>query len=60
MEFSKKEAGADDDICAWIYLLDILQENEKIITYKSGNKLVGFCGYSKENSTINIEISPSK
>lgn len=38
MEFSKKEAGADDDICAWIYLLDILQENEKIITYKSGNK----------------------
>lgn len=42
MEFSKKEAGADDDICAWIYLLDILQENEKIITYKSGNKLVGF------------------
>ena len=50
MEFSKKEAGADDDICAWIYLLDILQENEKIITYKSGNKLVGFCGYSKENS----------
>lgn len=50
MEFSKKEAGADDDICAWIYLLDILQENEKIITYKSGNKLVGFCGYLKENS----------
>lgn len=46
----KKEAGADNDICAWIYLLDILQENEKIITYKSGNKLVGFCGYSKENS----------
>lgn len=46
----KQEAEADNDICAWIYLLDILQENEKIITYKSGNKLVGFCGYSKENS----------
>ena len=28
MEFSKKEAGADDDICAWIYLLDISQEND--------------------------------
>ena len=46
----KKEAGADNDICAWIYLLDVLQESEKIITYKSGNKLIGFCGYSKENS----------
>lgn len=50
MEFSKKEAGADDDICAWIYLLDILQESEKIIKYKEGNKLIGFCGYSKESS----------
>lgn len=46
----KKEAEADNDICAWIYLLDILQESEKIITYKLGNKLIGFCGYSKENS----------
>lgn len=47
----KKEAGADNDICAWIYLLDILQESEKIIKYKEGNKLIGFCGYSKENSS---------
>ena len=46
----KKEAEADNDICTWIYLLDILQESEKIITYKLGNKLIGFCGYSKENS----------
>ena len=27
----KKEAGADNDICAWIYLFDVLQESEKII-----------------------------
>ena len=40
----KQEAEADNDICAWIYLLDILQESEKIITYKLGNKLIGFCG----------------
>jgi len=46
----KQEAEADNDICACIYLLDILQESEKIITYKLGNKLIGFCGYSKENS----------
>ena len=46
----KKEAEANNDICAWIYLLDILQESEKIIKYKEGNKLIGFCGYSKESS----------
>lgn len=46
----KKEAKANNDICAWIYLLDILQESEKIIKYKEGNKLIGFCGYSKESS----------
>ena len=46
----KKEAEANNYICAWIYLLDILQESEKIIKYKEGNKLIGFCGYSKESS----------
>ena len=46
----KKESGADNDICAWIYLFDVLQESEKIIKYKDGNKLIGFCGYSKEYS----------
>lgn len=47
MEFRKKEAEADNDICAWIYLFDILEESETIIKYKDGNRLVGFCGYSK-------------
>ena len=46
----KKEAETDSDICAWIYLFGILQESEKIIKYKHGNKLIGFCGYSKESS----------
>ena len=46
----KKEAEANNDICAWIYLLGILQESEKIIKYKDGKKLIGFCGYSKESS----------
>lgn len=46
----KKEAEAEENICAWIYLMDILEESEQIITYKDGKKLVGFCGYSKESS----------
>ena len=47
----KREAEADNDICAWIYLFDVLEESETIIKYKDGNKLVGFCGYSKNSST---------
>lgn len=46
----KEESEAEGNICAWIYLIDVLEESEKIVTYKDGKKLVGFCGYSKENS----------
>lgn len=46
----KKEAQANTDICAWIYLMEVLEESEKIITYKENNKLIGFCGYSKIDS----------
>lgn len=46
----KKESGATGNICAWIYLFTILEESEKIVTYKDGRKLVGFCGYSRNNS----------
>lgn len=46
----KKESGASGNICAWIYLMEILSESEKIITYKEKNNLIGFCGYSKNNS----------
>ena len=46
----KKESGAEGNICAWIYLMEILEESEKIITYKENGKLVGFCGYAKWNS----------
>lgn len=49
-DLSKKEAGAEGNICAWIYLMDLLEESEQIVTYKSGNKLIGFCGYSKQSS----------
>ncbi len=46
----KKESGATNDICAWIYLIDILEESERIVKYKDKNKLIGFCGYSKDGS----------
>lgn len=46
----KKECGATGNICAWIYLFTVLEESEKIVTYKDGRKLVGFCGYSRNNS----------
>lgn len=46
----KKEAEADNDICTWIYLFVILEESETIIKYKEGNRIVGFCGYSKNYS----------
>lgn len=46
----KKESEAEGDICAWIYLMEILEESEKIITYKENGELIGFCGYAKWKS----------
>lgn len=50
----KRECGATGNICGWIYLFEILEESEKIVTYKEGKKLVGFAGYSKNNSRRNL------
>lgn len=50
----KKESGASGNICAWIYLMQILEETEKIVTHKEKDKLVGFCGYSKNSSNKHI------
>ena len=50
----KKESEAEGNICAWIYLMEILEESEKIITYKEDGELVGFCGYAKWNSKKNL------
>ena len=46
----KKECGATGNICAWIYLFTVLEESDRIVTYKEKRKLVGFSGYSKDNS----------
>lgn len=46
----KKESGATGNICAWIYLMEILSETEQFVIYKEKNKLIGFGGYSNTNS----------
>lgn len=46
----KKESGATNDICAWIYLMEILEETEQFVYYRENGKLLGFAGYSNKNS----------
>ncbi len=45
-----KESGAPKRLCAWIYLMEILEETEQFVYYKENGKLIGFAGYSKWNS----------
>ncbi len=46
----KKESGTTSDICAWIYLMDVLKETKQLVYYRKNGKLLGFGGYSKSNS----------
>lgn len=46
----KREAETISDICAWIYLMQILEETEQFIYYRKNGELLGFAGYSKINS----------
>lgn len=50
----KKESGASGNICAWIYLMGILEETEQFVYYRKNGKLIGFTGYSKSNSKRHI------
>ena len=50
----KREAETTSDICAWIYLMSILEETENIVYYKEQGKLIGFAGYSKYSSKKHI------
>lgn len=50
----KKEAGTTSDICAWIYLFEVLEESEHIIIRKDKRKIIGFCGYSKNSSNKHL------
>ena len=46
----KIESGAGGRLCAWIYLLEILEETEQFVYYRENDKLLGFAGYSKWDS----------
>lgn len=46
----KREAGVTSNICAWIYLMEILEVTEKFVYYHENGKMLGFAGYSKYGS----------
>lgn len=49
-DLGEKESGASKRLCAWIYLMEILEETEQFVYYRENGKLIGFAGYSKWNS----------
>lgn len=50
-DLGEKESGASRHLCAWIYLMEILEETEQFVYYRENGKLLGFAGYSKDSST---------
>lgn len=50
----KKESGSTSDICAWIYLMEILAETEQFVMYKENGKLIGLGGYSNIHSNSHL------
>lgn len=49
-DLGSKESGASRHLCAWIYLMEILEETEKLVYYREKGKLLGIAGYSKDSS----------
>lgn len=48
------ECGASRHLCAWIYLMEILESTEKSICYRENNRLLGFASYSNTKSKKHI------
>lgn len=53
-DLGKRSSEAKGKACAWIYWFEILNEAEKILIEKQGDKVIGVCGYSKWNSQKHI------
>lgn len=49
-----KESGTSRHLCAWIYLMEILEETEKFVYYRENGRLLGIAGYSKNSSKKNM------
>lgn len=53
-DLGEKESGASRHLCAWIYLMEILEETEQFVYYRENGKLLGFAGYSNDKSKKHI------
>ena len=53
-DLGKIESGASGRLCAWIYMLEILEETDQFVYYRENGKLLGFASYSKCNSKKHI------
>lgn len=49
-DLGEKESGASRKLCAWIYLMEILEETEQFVYYRKNRKMLGFAGYSNVKS----------
>ena len=49
-DLGKKSSGGKKNVCAWIYLCEIMEESEEIVIERKDYKVIGICGYSKWNS----------
>lgn len=49
-DLGKTASKATGKICAWVYLMLILEESETIVIERINGRLIGFCGYSKWGS----------
>ena len=49
-DLGEKESGAPRHLCAWLYLMEILEETEQFVYYRENGKLLGFAGYSNDKS----------
>ena len=49
-DLGKKSSGGKKNVCAWIYLCEIMEESEEIVIERRDDKVIGICGYSKWNS----------
>ncbi len=50
-DLGKTPSKSKGNICAWIYLMEILCVTEELVKYKEKGKLIGYCGYSKTFQT---------
>lgn len=44
------ESGAPHEFCAFLYLLEQMEETERFVYYRENGKLLGYAGYSRDGS----------